>query len=175
MRSPPAVGFQFAAGFFRRKEAAMRRAPQWLLPVSGVLLVLLAACGASTLRRSQGELSDLASVRSEYLSRNPDNPYNENVVRGEIVRGMDMKAVTASWGLPEKKVQDGVDFERWLYVDVDNISNESVGYALQFEKGVLKVWNVQRPGLPLKSRETVGFSNAPMPENNPKGKVVPTD
>jgi hypothetical protein len=169
------VGFWIAAGFFRRKEAVMRRAPQWLLPVSSVLLLMLAACGASTLRRSQIDISDLGSVRSEYLTRNPDSPFNDNVTRGEIVRGMDTFAVTASWGLPASKVQDGSDFQRWLYVDVDDVVNESVGYALEFEKGVLKSWNVQRPGIGLKTRDTVDPLGPPKQATPQKGKSLPTD
>ncbi len=152
----------------------MRRAPIWLLSVSGAFLLLIAACGATTLRRSQSDLSNLAEVRTEYIARNPESPFNEQVVRGEIVRGMDTFAVTASWGLPARRVNDGVEFERWLYVDVDDIASEAVGYALVFEKGVLKSWDVQRPGLGLKTRDTTDASSAPRADT-PRGKPVPTD
>ncbi|HEU4929376.1 MAG TPA: hypothetical protein VFU38_06055 [Candidatus Krumholzibacteria bacterium] len=148
----------------------MRRAPIWLLSVSGAFLLLIVACGASTLRRSQSDFSDLAEVRSEYLARHPDSPFNEQVARGEIVRGMDSYAVTASWGLPDRRVNDGLDFERWLYVD----ASEAVGYALVFEKGVLKTWGVQRPGTGLKTRETTDATAIPRTET-PRGKPVPTD
>lgn len=152
----------------------MRRAPQWLLPVSGVLLVLIAACGASTLRRSNVDLTDLAPLRSEYLARHPGGPYCDKVSNGEIVKGMDVFGVIASWGLPQRRVPDGEDFERWLYLDMDAVSNEQVGYELQFEKGVLRAWNVQRPGLGLKTRDTVD-PLAPPNQEPPKGKPVPTD
>jgi len=151
----------------------MRRAPQWLLPVSGVLLIQIAACGASTLRRSQVDLTDLAPLRSEYIHRNPDSPYCDKVSSGEIVKGMDVFGVIASWGLPEKRSPDGSDFERWLYVDLDDMSNEQVGYELEFEKGVLKSWDVQRAGIGLKTRETADATGPP-PPINPKGKVTPT-
>jgi hypothetical protein len=137
-------------------------------------LVVILACGASTLRRSQTDFTDLVGLRSEYVSRHPDSPYRENVSRGEIVRGMDVFGVIASWGLPESRVQDGADFERWLYVDAEDVSNEPVGYALQFEKGVLKTWNVQRVGLGLKTRESTAASGLPKQEPQ-KGKPVPTD
>ena len=132
----------------------MRRAPQWLLPVSSVLLLSLLACGASTLRRSQIDLSDLASVRSEYLARNPDTPYYDHISHGEIVRGMDTHSVIASWGLPAQRVSDGPDFERWLYVDKEGNLDQSVGYALNFDKHVLKSWNVQRVPLGLKTDQS---------------------
>lgn len=151
----------------------MRRAPIWLLSVSGAFLLLIAACGASTLRRSS-DFSNLAEVRSEYIARHPDSPFSEQVARGEIVRGMDTFAVTASWGLPERRVNDGVDFERWLYVDVDDVADESVGYALVFEKGVLKTWDVQRPGIGLKTRESADATAVPRTET-PRGKPVPTN
>ena len=151
----------------------MRRAPIWLLSVSSAFLFLL-GCGASTLRLSQSDFTDLAEVRSEYLARNPDSPFSSQVAQGAIVRGMDTFAVTASWGLPQRRVNDGLDFERWLYVDVDNVSSESVGYALVFEKGVLKTWDVQRPGIGLKTREAVDTTAMPRTEA-PQGKPVPTD
>lgn len=151
----------------------MRRAPQWLLPVSGVLLLLIAACGASTLRRSQVDFSELADLRSEYLTRNPESPYCENVSRGEIVKGMDVFGVVAAWGIPATRVPDGADFERWLYVDTDDVASEPVGYALAFEKGVLKSWDVQRAGIGLKVREPSGNAGPPKQET-PRGKPVPT-
>jgi hypothetical protein len=135
---------------------------------------LLAACGASTLRRSQSDFTNLAEVRTEYLVRHPDSPFSEQVARGEIVRGMDTFAVTASWGLPERRVNDGIDFERWLYVDVDDVVDESVGYALVFEKGVLRTWDVQRPGIGLKTRESTDAAAIPRTEA-PRGKPVPTN
>jgi hypothetical protein len=144
------------------------------LSVSGVLLALLAACGASTLRRSQSDFSDLADLRSEYVTRHPDSPYCENVSRGEIVKGMDVFGVIASWGIPESRTPDGPEFERWLYVDLDDVSREPVGYALQFEKGVLRSWDVQRIGLGLKTRETTSTTGPPKQEPQ-KGKPVPTD
>ncbi len=152
----------------------MRRAPQWLLPVSGVLLLVIAACGASTLRRSEPDFSDLADLRSEYIARHPEGPYCENVIRGEIVKGMDVFGVIASWGLPERRVQDGVDFERWLYVDLDDTAAQTVGYALEFERGVLKSWDVQRAGIGLKTRDQSDMSTFP-PAPVPQGKPVPTD
>jgi hypothetical protein len=152
----------------------MRRAPQWLLPVSSVLLVVIAACGASTLRRSQVDFSDLADLRSEYTTRNPDSPYRDNVSRGEIVKGMDVFGVLASWGLPERRVPDGAEFERWLYIDSEDAANQPVGYALEFEKGVLKSWDVQRSGVGLKTRETTDISGPPKQEPQ-KGKTIPTE
>ncbi len=151
----------------------MRRAPIWLLSVSGAFLLLIAACGASTLRRSS-DFSNLADIRTEYLARHPDSPFSEQVARGEIVRGMDTFAVTASWGLPARRVNDGIDFERWSYVDDDDVVDQSVEYDLVFEKGVLKTWDVQRPGIGLKTREATDATAVPRNET-PRGKPVPTN
>ncbi len=152
----------------------MRRAPTWLLPVSSVLLLFLSACGASTLRRSGDDLADLADLRTEYIARHPDSPYRDHISRGEIVRGMDVQGVVAAWGLPAKRVQDGVDYERWLYVDTADIANEPVGYALSFQKQVLKSWNVQRVGLPMKTRDAID-PLAPPTTDTGRGKSTPTD
>jgi hypothetical protein len=153
----------------------MRRAPQWLLPVSSVLPIVMAACGTSHLSRSPVEEPDLVNVRTEYLTRHPDSPYRDYVSRGKIVKGMDTFGVLASWGLPTSRAQYGMDGERWLYVDVDDVSNEPIGYALAFRKGVLKSWDMHRAsGSGLKVRESSAPSDAPKDTDTQKGKPVPT-
>lgn len=152
----------------------MRPAPQKFLPVSCVLLLGLAACGTSSLRRSQVDVPDLANLRSEYIEQYPDSPFLDNVNHGEIVRGMDAFCVLACWGPPGHRARDGGDFERWLYVDLDDVLNEQVGYALEFEAGVLKSWDIHRAGVGIKTRD---FSEQPpsaVPAV-PAGKPLPND
>jgi hypothetical protein len=152
----------------------MRRAPQWLLPVSSVLPIVIAACGTSSLSRSPVEEPDLVNVRSEYLTRHPESPYLNYVSRGEIVKGMDTYGVIASWGLPTSRARDGADGERWLYVDIDDVANEPIGYALAFKKGVLRSWDMHRAtGSGLKVRESTAPSDAPK-DPQEKGKPIPT-
>ena len=137
----------------------MCRAPQRLLSVSGVLL-LCSACASSSLRRTQVVEPDLVNLRSEYLAQNPDSPFRERVSRGEIIKGMDLYGVLAAWGPPQHRSQDGDEFQRWLYVDLDDAMNQQVGYALEFEDGRLKSWDIHRSGIGLKTRD---FSSVPPP------------
>jgi hypothetical protein len=144
------------------------------LSVSGVLLLCVAACGSASLRRSQVAIPELENLRSEYLAENPNSPFRDNVVRGEIVKGMDVFGVLASWGPPEYRSRDGDEFELWLYVDLDDSMNQQVGYALEFEGGLLKSWDVHRAGVGLKTRD---FSKKPPPPDpvDPGGKPQPND
>jgi hypothetical protein len=116
----------------------------------------------------------LVNLRSEYLAQNPDSPFREHVFRGEIVKGMDLYSVLAAWGAPQHRSQDGEEFQRWLYVDLDDEKNQQVGYALEFEDGLLKSWDVHRSSIGLKTRD---FSNQPPPPVpvEPSGKPLPND
>jgi hypothetical protein len=126
------------------------------------------------LRRTQVVEPELVNLRSEYLAQHPDSPFRERVTRGEIVKGMDLYGVLAAWGPPQHRSRDGDAFQRWLYVDLDDAMNQQVGYALEFEDGRLKSWDVHRSSIGLKTRD---FSNAPPPPVpvEPTGKPLPTD
>lgn len=152
----------------------MCRAPQRLLSVSGVLLLCIAACASSGLRRTQVVEPDLVNLRSEYLAQNPESPFREQVSRGEIVKGMDLYGVLAAWGPPQHRSRDGDEFQRWLYVDLDDAMNQQVGYALEFEDGRLKSWDVHRSSIGLKTRDFTEQPPPPTPETI-RGKPVPTD
>jgi hypothetical protein len=149
----------------------MCRAPQWLLSVSVVFL--LAGCSTS-LRLSQDLRAPyVKDLRAEYLAANPNTPYRTNVSRGEVVKGMDTMGVLAAWGHPEKRVRDGRDDERWLYVDKDDDSGDQVEYTLLFHSGVLNHWDIRREvgGMrPIQANPP----EAPQPETDtPKGKPIP--
>jgi hypothetical protein len=152
----------------------MCRAPQRLWSVSIVLLLGVAACGSSSLRRWQGAEPELVNLRSEYLAQNPNSPFRENVSRGEIVKGMDVYCVLAAWGPPQHRSLDGDEFQRWLYVDLDESMNQQVGYALEFEDGLLKSWDVHRGSIGLKTRDFTKQPPTPAAETVP-GKVLPAD
>jgi hypothetical protein len=160
--SPPAL--------FRRKEAVMRRAPQWLLPVSAVFL--LAGC-SSTLRLSnENRPAYLAELRAQYLASNPAAPYRTHVSRGEVVKGMDTIGVLASWGHPERRVREGMDAEHWLYIDEDKDSGDRISYALVFHRGILDEWSMSRENSGMRAVQTSPAAKT-TPAEKPKGKPVP--
>jgi hypothetical protein len=116
----------------------------------------------------------LVNLRSEYLAQYPDSPFREQVSRGEIIKGMDLYGVLAAWGPPQHRSRDGDEFQRWLYVDFDDAMNQQVGYALEFEDGLLKSWDIHRSSIGLKTRDFSQMPPPPVPEV-PTGKTLPTD
>jgi hypothetical protein len=119
----------------------------------------------------------LDDLRAEYLAMNPDSPYRDNVVRGEIVKGMDAFGVLASWGSPERRAREENAAERWVYVDADQDSGDSIEYALQFRDGTLNGWKTLRRsagGPAMRSSENAATS-APPTEAITTGKKVPKE
>jgi hypothetical protein len=117
---------------------------------------------------------DLVDLRAEYLAAHPDSPYLEHVNRGEIVKGMDVYSVIASWGRPGHRAPEGDTIERWLYVDEDEASGQRFGYALEFRGGTLNRWHTYRPSTGLKTGEP-GKTPAPTTEQRSTGKTIPKD
>ncbi len=120
----------------------MRRAPQWLLPVSAVFL--LAGCGSNLRLTKESTPAYLPDLRAQFYAEYPSTPYKDNVDRGEVVKGMDRFGVLASWGYPERRTRQGLVQERWVYVVTDEASGDSIEYMLAFKNGVLKNWNATR-------------------------------
>jgi hypothetical protein len=150
----------------------MRRAPHRLLSVS--LLVLSIGCASSLRLMREPSPDRLADLRAEYFAMNPETPYRGNVERGEVVKGMDPFGVLASWGSPERRARDADAAERWVYIDTDENSGDSVEYALSFRAGVLDSWSTLRHtsgGQALRDESTV----AATPAEAPTGKRVPQD
>ncbi|MDH4037394.1 MAG: hypothetical protein OEX18_04010 [Candidatus Krumholzibacteria bacterium] len=120
----------------------MRRAPHWLLSVSVVFL--LSGC-STTLRLSQEKPpAYLSELRAQYQSENPASPYADRINSGQVVKGMDRFGVLASWGYPEKRTREGMLYETWTYVDIDESSGDTRTYVLAFRDGVLEDWNSTR-------------------------------
>ena len=65
--------------------------------VGAMLVVLLAACSHLPHMESTDSTS---SLRQEYLEMHPDGKYNARIMKGEVVKGMGVIEVLASWGLP---------------------------------------------------------------------------
>ncbi len=149
----------------------MRRAPQWLLSVSVVFL--LVSC-SSTLRLSnENRPAYLNELRAQYLASNPTGPYCDYVAKGEVVKGMDTIGVLASWGHPGRRVRDEMDTEHWYYVDKDQDSGDQIAYTLVFHKGVLDEWSMDREVTGMKPIRSTPTTTSTPPVEAPKGKPVP--
>ena len=75
----------------------------------------------------------------------PEGRFNDHIQRGEIVRGMSLFEVLASWGIPDARVVAPEESrERWVYVLVDDLSLDWVRYDYVFGGNALLDWEITR-------------------------------
>ena len=92
-------------------------------------------------------------LRDDYFRTFPEGPNNDHIRRGEVVKGMNLFEVLASWGIPDARVvSDEGSKERWIYVLLDDLSMDWVCYEYEFAANALIEWTTSRNvsnGLPL--------------------------
>jgi hypothetical protein len=99
----------------------------------------LSACAVSPPSRT--ETPSIRQIREEYFRAFPDGRYNDHIVRGEVVKGMSLFEVMASWGIPDARaVKADSNDERWVYVLVDDRSLDWVRYDFVFHANELMEW-----------------------------------
>jgi len=138
-----------AGGRCQNEEAAMIRTPRGLLPFAlplfiALLLLLVPACASQLRMVDDKPASYLRALRADYLAANPTGEFNEYVKRGEVVRGMDLVAVLASWGHPARRVRNTDLSELWVYEDVDKDSKDRTEYHFFFHNAHLSDWEINR-------------------------------
>lgn len=111
--------------------------------------------GCATTPPSRTETPAIRELRDDYFRSFPDGPHNDRIKRGEIVKGMSLFEVLASWGIPDARVvsTEG-NRERWIYVLLDDLSLDWIGYEYEFSGNALVDWTTTRNvsnGLPLDS------------------------
>jgi len=134
---------------------------------SVVLVVVMAtvfcACsGVSTLERAN--LTSLES-RQDFIRLHPEGVHNKFIENGEIVPGMSVHEVIASWGMPNVYVVTPMaPNEQWIYYLKDSNSESMLIYTLSFGNDTLQTWNVDQKrfvGQGVVSKEEIG-PNAPI-------------
>jgi hypothetical protein len=108
-----------------------------------VSLIALCACsGPSTLERAN--LTTVES-RQDYIKLHPEGVHNDCIRNGEIVPGMNVHEVIASWGLPNVYVVTRTEpTEEWIYYLKDRDSLSMLIYTLTFASDTLQVWSVDQ-------------------------------
>lgn len=107
-----------------------------------LVVCLVSACSHTPTLESNPETE---SLRAQYLRENPNGVYNENIMRGEVVKGMNFVEVLASWGVPTQREQrNSGRSEVWSYRALDKSTSEFVLYDLVFDERVVKEWAVDR-------------------------------
>ncbi len=110
-----------------------------LLVVLGAI-VLLGCSGVSMIER---ENLTRPEAREEFVVNNPGGSYNEFIRNGEIVKGMDIYEVMASWGLPNVYlVSNSEPLEHWIYYVQNEDSRSILIYTLTFDDDCLHEWDI---------------------------------
>jgi hypothetical protein len=79
----------------------------------------------------------------DYIRTYPDGQYNGHIVKGEVVKGMNLMEVLASWGLPNtRKSSESGAYEYWTYYSVDQESGDVRRYKLIFKEQIVVDWQV---------------------------------
>lgn len=117
----------------------VRQLACWTLTIVAAL-----AGGCATAPPSRTETSAIRELREDYLKQFPDSPHNDHVLRGEVVRGMTLYEVLASWGIPDRRIVSDAGKERWVYVLMDDLSMDWVVYEYDFRDNALVDWTSAR-------------------------------
>ena len=122
-----------------------------------LLLVIAASAGlaaCATAPPQRVETDAIHDLRADYFRTYPEGPNNDHIRRGEVVRGMSLYEVLASWGIPDARVVAPEGKERWIYVIQDDLSLDWIAYEYEFHGNAMVDWTTTRnvaKGLPLDS------------------------
>ena len=121
--------------------------------------------GCATTPPSRTETPAIRDLRDDYFRTFPEGPNNDHIMRGEIVKGMSLFEVLASWGIPDARVvaAEG-NRESWFYVLLDDLSLDWICYEYEFNGNSLVEWTTTRNvsnGLPLETPERVDALSLP--------------
>lgn len=147
-----------------------------LAHVLWIVAAFATACATSPPARV--ETDEIRALREDYLRTFPDGPHNDRIRRGEIVKGMNLFEVLASWGIPDARtVSAEGNQECWVYVLLDNLSLDWIRYDYEFRDNALLDWSTTRnvtTGLGLDTpEERVNAMTIPSWVNtNPNGAPV---
>lgn len=100
--------------------------------------------GCATAPPARTETPAIAELRDDYMKEFPDGPHNDHIRRGEVVKGMTLYEVLASWGIPDRRLVSDSGHERWVYVLLDDLSMDWVCYEYDFRNNALVDWSTAR-------------------------------
>ncbi len=103
---------------------------------------LTAGCASAPPART--ETRAIAEIRDDYMKEFPEGPHNDHIRRGEVVKGMTLYEVLASWGIPDRRLVSDSGRERWVYVLLDDLSMDWVCYEYDFRNNALVEWTTAR-------------------------------
>lgn len=145
-------------------QHTVTRAAAWWMVVG--VAVALSSCTYTP--RVPEESTAVLTLRSDYLHNHPTGQYNEHIVKGEVVKGMNPVEVLASWGAPDSRLRiPAKNVEYWRYVAQDDLSNDWVLYTFTFEKRHLVTWEMSRHVSKLGAMEQARLDDPTLPAVQP--------
>ena len=115
---------------------------------TGILIVAALLCtgiGCSHISHTEREFFTRPEAREQYIAANPDCQYSDQIRNGEIIRGMDIYEVIASWGLPNVYlVSKEEPNEYWIYYVQAEESKLVLIYTLTFRDIFLEGWDIDQ-------------------------------
>jgi len=144
-----------------------RRIRRRILARCSSLLAVACLAACATAPPSRPDTPAIRELRADFLRTFPEGRYNDHIQRGEVVKGMSLFEVLASWGIPDARVIATDDNrERWVYVVVDDASLDWLRYDYLFNGNVLLDWEITR-------NVTTGLS-LDTPEHRPSAMSLPS-
>lgn len=114
------------------------------LAVIAIVGVTVFAMGCSTARMVEREDLVDPQLRADYIESHPDGVFNENIIKGEIKRGMFNEEVIASWGFPNVLLVDNDNLSQyWVYYAKGSDAGSVLIYTLNFDNSNLKDWEIE--------------------------------
>lgn len=115
------------------------------LPILFAAILVLGASGCSCVSTVERANFVPTETRSEYISLHPDGAFSECILNGEIVAGMTMQEVAASWGMPNVYVVTRTEpSDQWIYYVKDRESLSTLIYTLAFSSDTLRGWDIDQ-------------------------------
>ncbi|MFQ5511892.1 MAG: hypothetical protein ACE5EO_08590 [Candidatus Krumholzibacteriia bacterium] len=124
----------------------------------GATVAVAASCAHVPRSLKQTEATE--SLRTLYLREHPDGRFNDRIGNAEIVVGMGVMEVLASWGIPDRRLATGPHRETWTYASRDEFSKDSVSYSLIFRRRVLSSWESGRTTAAVGSQPPPGIEES---------------
>ena len=116
--------------------------------ITGILIAIALLCtgiGCSGISNTEQEFFTRPEAREQYIIAHPDCPFDNQIRNGEIIRGMEIYEVIASWGLPNVYlVSKEESKEFWIYYVQDTESKLVLIYTLTFSDVYLEGWDIDQ-------------------------------
>ena len=111
-------------------------------PLLVISIIFTVGCSCVSLVERE-DFVDLCD-RETYVEEHPESRFGENILCGEIVRGMEGNEVMASWGLPNVYLISKKNTEEfWVYYIHDEDTRSILIYTLTFDKeNCLDDWDI---------------------------------